>query len=288
MHTKPWDFMVKDTPSRDWSAGFGKLIAVAFFCGGVAGGLYLTSLYFNNIWGMLVGWLFVLGMGLFDIIHLGNKKIAWRMALRPGSSWISRGFLLAVLFIGLAAIQMMITYLIPGTTTETVFKILAGITAFGVMAYSGFVLSYVNFIKIWNSTMMPLLFIVAGLTGGSALLLAIASITGSDQFGTIKVLVLSMLTLYAIVVALHLWISTYNGATSRNSVMVIIQNSLALIFWLIVVLVGIIMPLIMIPLADSGSQYLLVTSAIFVLSGNLALRYAILRAAMYRPLIPCN
>jgi len=288
MHIEPWEFMVKDTPSRDWAQGSGKLIAVAFFCGGIAGGLYLTSLYFNNIWGMLIGWVFALGMGLFDIVHLGNKKIAWRIALRPGSSWISRGFLMAVLFIGLGAVQMTITQLAPGTATELVFKILAGMAALGVATYSGFVLSYVSCIKIWNSAIMPLLFIIAGFTGGSAILLVIASLTGSDQFGTIKVLVISMLTVYAIVLALHLWISTYNGPTSRNSVMVIIQNSLAVIFWLIVVFVGIVMPLVMIPLADSGSQFMLVTNAIFILSGNLMLRYAILRAAMYRPLIPCN
>jgi len=89
MRAQPWDFMTKDTPSRDWAEGAGALIAIAFFCGGTAGGLYLLSLSFNNIWGMFIGWLFALGMGLFDMAHLGNKAIFWRIILRPGSSWIS-------------------------------------------------------------------------------------------------------------------------------------------------------------------------------------------------------
>ena len=54
MQQKPWDFMAKDTPSRDWTKGLGSLITVAFFCGGIAGGLYLYSLYTNNLWGMFI------------------------------------------------------------------------------------------------------------------------------------------------------------------------------------------------------------------------------------------
>jgi formate-dependent nitrite reductase membrane component NrfD len=280
--------MVKDTPSRDWSEGLGKLISVAFFCGGIAGGLYLISWYFNNPWGMFIGWLFALGMGLFDMAHLGRKTIVWRMALRPGSSWISRGFLLVILFIGSAAIQMILTRWAPGTTAEVFFRVVAGIAAFGVATYSGFVLSYVNCVKIWNSAIMPVLFIIAGFAGGSAVLLVIASVSGSTQFGTLKIIAMSFIVIYAIIVAMHLWVSTYNGSTSRNSVKTIVQNSLAVFFWLVVVLMGIIAPLVIIPLADSGAQFLLVLNAICVLSGNLALRYAILRAGMYRPLIPCD
>jgi formate-dependent nitrite reductase membrane component NrfD len=288
MQIKPWDFMVKDTPSRDWAEGTGKLIAVAFFCGGIAGGLYLISLYFNSLWGMFIGWLFALGMGMFDMAHLGKKTIVWRIALRPGSSWISRGFLLVILFIGSAAIQMALTRWAPGTTPETFFKIVAGIAAFGVATYSGFVLSYVNCIKIWNSTVMPVLFIIAGFAGGSAILLVIASMSGAAQFATAKIFTMAVLTIYAIIIGLHLWISTYNGPTSRNSVKAIVRNSLAAIFWLIVVFIGIILPLVIIPLADAGSSFLLILNAVFVLAGNLTLRYAILRAGMYRPLIPCN
>lgn len=134
--------------------------------------------------------------------------------------------------------------------------------------------------------MMPLLFIVAGFTGGSTILLLITSFTSPVQFDTVRIFTIFTLIVYSIIIALHLWISTYNGPTSRNSVKVIIQNSLALSFWLVVVFIGIVVPLVTISLANSGSQYLLIPTVIFVLSGNMVLRYAILRAGMYRPLIP--
>jgi len=285
MHINPWDFMVKDTPSREWSEGSGVLIAVAFFCGGVASGLYLISLYFNEIWGMFIAWVFALGMGLFDVAHLHNKKMVWRMAMRPGSSWISRGFLLVTLFIGAAAIQMALTFWAPGTAAELVFKIFAGIAAFGVGVYSGFVLGYVNYIKIWNSAVMPVLFIVSGLVGGSAILLFVASLGGFPRFDFMKGVMLVALVAYTVIIGLHLWISSYNGPTSRNSVKVIVQNSLAVLFWLIVVFAGIVAPAIILQLAGPDSYFLLALNVVCVLSGNLALRYAILRAAMYKPLV---
>src|SRR3989304_8449099 len=182
MQAQPWNFMVKDTPSRDWAAGKGAFIAIAFFCGGVAGGLSLISLYFDNILGMFIGWLFALSMGIFDVAHLGNKAIVWRIPLPPNSSWISRGFLFVMLFIGSAAIYMALKYWSPGTGVESFFKVISGIAAFGVVTYSGFVLSYVSGIKFWNSTIMPVLFIISGFAGGSAVLLGISWFAGTAPF----------------------------------------------------------------------------------------------------------
>ncbi|OGO30148.1 MAG: hypothetical protein A2Z29_07625 [Chloroflexi bacterium RBG_16_56_11] len=288
MQVKPWDFMVKDTPSRDWAEGKGAFIVFAFFCGGIAGGLYLTSLYFNNLWGMFLGWLFALSMGIFDIAHLGNKAIVWRIMMRPNSSWISRGFLLVLLFIGSAAVQMALNYWYPGTGLETVFKVISGIAAFGVVTYSGFVLSYVSGIKFWNSTIMPVLFIISGFAGGSAILLVISCFAGTDQFGPIRLATISFLTAYTAIIGLHLWISTYNSATARNSVKQIVAGSLAGIFWPVVVFVGLVIPSILIAVAQSGSHVTVIINAVCILASNLALRYTILKAGMYGPLLPAR
>lgn|SRR4030042_860211 len=283
---KPWDFMVKDTPSRDWTEGMGVLIIIAFFFGGIAGGLYLYSLYSNNLWGMFIGWTFALAMGIFDMMHLHKKKIFWRMVLRPNSSWISRGFLFVTLFIGGAAIQMALMYWFPGNVMENAFKVIAGIMALGVATYSGFVVSYVSSIKFWHSAVMPILFIVAGLAGGAAIILLINSLTGSAQSDTVKNFTLSMLGLYAVIIAAHLWISTYNSSSARNSVMTIIRGNLAVVFWLVIVAIGIVVPMLLISLISSALLFLLIINAICILTGNLALRYVILKAGRYSPLLP--
>lgn len=284
--SQPWDFMVKDTPATHWAEGTGSLIAFAFFCGGVAGGLYLSSLYFNSLLGMFIAWIFALGMGLFDMAHLNNKAIVWRMASRPNSSWISRGFLFVIFFIGSAAIQMGLTYWAPGTPWEIVFKIIAGFMALGVAVYSGFVVSYVNCIKFWNSTIMPILFVIAGLTAGASILLVVGSFTGSVQFADVRIFAVAALVVYAIIIALHLWISTYNSTAAHNSVMSVIRGNLAGLFWGVTISVGIIVPLLVMLLVDSGAQALLIVNVVFILAGNLALRYIILKAGRYSSLLP--
>ncbi len=282
----PWDFMVKDTPSREWTEGSGSLIMIAFFFGGLAGGLYLYSLYIGNLWGMFIGWICALVMGIFDMSHLPNKKIFWKMLLRPQSSWISRGFLFVILFIGSAAIQMALTYWFPGNPMEIVFKIIAGIMALGVATYSGFVVSYVSSIKFWHSAVMPVLFIMAGLTGGAAVILLINAITGNAQFETTKTFQIYSLAIYTVIIGMHLWISTYNSATARNSVMTIVKGNLAVVFWGVIVFCGIAVPLLLTTLVNSASVALWSLNAVCILAGNLALRFVILKAGRYSSLMP--
>jgi polysulfide reductase chain C len=281
--------MVKETPARDWSEGMGAMIGVAMFLGGVAGGLYLTSLYFNNVWGMFIAWIFAMGMGLFDMAHLSKPMRFFRIAARPGSSWISRGFIFVILFIGAAGIQLLINLLTGNpadvTPAEMFFRVVAGILGFGVAIYSGFVIGVVNGVKFWNSGIMPLIYVLAGLAGGAAIMLAIGAFTDLTSFGSIQTFARATLIAYAVAIVLHLWVSVYSSPTAKHSAEELVKGSLAGIFWVVVVLVGIVVPLIFAFLGTADSSALFMLSAAMVLIGSLALRYSILRAGRYSPLI---
>jgi formate-dependent nitrite reductase membrane component NrfD len=58
------------------------------------------------------------------------------------------------------------------------------------------------------------------------------------------------------------------------------------LFWVVIVAVGIIAPLAITLFAGAGSQALFIVSAVCVLAGNMALRYTILRAGRYPSLLP--
>ncbi len=291
MQARPWEFGVKESPAREWTEGMGSLIAVAMFAGGIAGGLYLASLYFNNIWGMFIAWIFALGMGLFDMAHLSKPARAWRIAFRPGSSWISRGFIFVILFIGAAGIQLLLHLLTgaaagaPGVA-EIFFRVVAGILAFGVAVYSGFVVSFVNGIKFWNSALLPVLVVIGGLAGGSAILLATAAFTGDPAFAAIQVFARFILVFYAVGIFIHIWISTYSSPAARDSAISLLKGNLAGLFWLVIMLIGIIVPLALEFTMGTNSSIALMVSAVLVLIGNLTFRYAILKAGRYTPLVP--
>jgi formate-dependent nitrite reductase membrane component NrfD len=283
---KPYDFMVKYTPQTDWIEGHGILIAFAFFFGGISGGLYLSSLYFGDAVGMFVAWLLAMVTGLIDMAHLSKPTRFWRMVLRPKTSWITRGFIFIILFIGCATIQLALTHWAPGTAAEVAFKVLGGITAFGVAVYTGFVVGYVGAIKVWNSAIVPLLFVIAGLTGGMAILLMINvndNAIGNDIAAVMRIALIG----YAVFMAIYLWVATYESSTARDSVMRMLQGGIAPFFWVGVVLLGIIIPVILLFAAPSVG-WVLVIAAIFTIIGGATLRFSILKAGEYTPLLPAD
>jgi formate-dependent nitrite reductase membrane component NrfD len=291
MQIRPWDFGVKEMPAREWSEGLGSLIAVAMFLGGIAGGLYLTSLYFNNIWGMFIALLFAMGMGLFDMAHLSKPARVWRIAVRAGSSWISRGFIFVILFIGAAGIQLLIHILTGAgaaepTAAEMFFRVVAGILAFGVAVYSGFVVGFVNGIKFWNSALMPILVVIGGLAGGSTVLLAVSSFVSAGVFDAIRTFTLYILAAYIISIFVLLWVSNYSSPVAKYSAKLLLGGNLAGLFWILIILVGVVVPFALTLVSTSGSQVLIVISAVCALLGNMGLRYSILKAGRYSPLVP--
>lgn len=286
MQTKPYDFMVKYTPQKDWIEGHGIMIAFALFLGSISGGLYLASVFFDSLPGMFIAWLLAMAAGLTDMAHISKPMRFWRMMLKPRTSWIARGFIFLWLFLGCAMIQLALSQWAPGTA-ETVFKVLAGITAFGVAIYGGFVVSYVGAIKIWNSAVIPVLFVVAGATGGMAVLLIVNLWETTDILITTSRVTLIMLAAYAVSTAVYLWATTYGSTAARYSVMRVLRGNIAPVFWLGVVLIGMVVPAaVLAPFALSGqaSTAAFAVAAVLVIIGGVALRYVILKAGVYSPL----
>ena len=288
IQTKPYDYLVKYTPQRDWIEGHGILVAFAMFFGGLSGGLYLASLFFDSQLGLFVAWILAMVTGVVDMAHLSKPMRFWRMLLKPRTSWISRGFIVIWMFLGLAAIQLAISQWASGSSAETVFKVLAGICAFGVAIYSGFVVSFVNGIKLWNSSIVPVLYVVAGVTGGLAILLIAAQ--DSDYLGmAIYNVVLIALVASAVCIAIYLWTATYESKAARDSVTRILKGNIAPVFWLGVVGLGIVLPIILIlpfSLGDSTSTPAFIIAAVCAIIGGVTLRYTILKAGVYSPLVP--
>jgi formate-dependent nitrite reductase membrane component NrfD len=289
---KPYEFMVKAQQQKDWIDGRGNFIAFAFFLGGISGGLYLASAYFDNLTGMFVAWLLSLLMGISYMIHLSHPFRFWRMFMKPKTSWIARGFIFIMLFIGLTFITLILRQWFPDATGAiTTFKVLAGIFAFAQSIYTGFAVSYVSAIKVWNSAIVPVLFVTCGLTGGLAILLAITMAGDQSQLAMLENIIRVVLIALAIIIGVYLWNTTYSSAAARDAVKRLIGGSLAPLFWVGVFLFGIVIPIaisIATYYAGEASSGILITAIISEIIGGLALRFAILKAGVYTPLLPAD
>jgi len=291
-NVKPFDFMVKYQQQKDWIDGRGNFIAFAFFLGGISGGLYLASAYFDNLLGMFIAWVLALSMGVSYMIHLTHPVRFWRMLMKPKTSWIARGFIFIMLFLGFTTIQLILSQWVPQATGAiTALKIVAGVFAFAQSIYTGFAVSYVSAIKVWNSAIVPILFVTCGISGGLAILLAVMMGQDSSQIVALENIIRVVLVAFAIIVAVYLWNATYSSTAAKDAVVRLIGGALAPLFWIGVFLFGIAVPVVIsitTYFTGEAASGFLVTAVVCEIIGGLALRFAILKAGVYAPLLPAE
>src|SRR3972149_6407496 len=187
IQTRPYEFLVQYTPQREWVERRGILMLLAMFFIELGAGTFVVSSIFSNPLGMLLGWLMcgVLGGGL-HLIYLGHPLRFWRMVLSSGwkSSWISRGLIFVSLFLGLGLIHMI---LLQWASPISGLLIAADVFAFLVIIYVGFVMAYVNGIPLWNTPLLPVLYLILGIWGGLGLtLIALKSTGTATTIGTVE------------------------------------------------------------------------------------------------------
>ena len=288
---KLYEWMVRYTPQTEWIERRGLLMWLAEVSGGLGAGLYLVSLYFDSLWGMFISWLVIILLkGGFHLAYLGKPLRFWRMLWKPQTSWIARGLIFVILFIGFGAIQLAFSYWLPGAVGEIVFKVLAGIMAFGVAIYTGFAMNYVNGIPFWNSALLPVLFVVCGILSGFGIVTGIGLAGGGvdliAECGSRIFLIAS-----ALLILIYIWSATYMGLAAKHSVIELIRGHIAPIFWIGVALCGIVIPIVMSLssyFAGGASARLLIAAITSDMIGAFSLKYCILRVGIYNALIPAS
>src|SRR5512136_2024495 len=151
IQSRPYEFMVRYTPQREWIERRGVLMWLAMFFIELGAGAFAVGSLLDSQVAMLVGWLLcaVLGGGL-HLLFLGKPMRFWRMVFSSGwkTSWISRGLAFVALFLLLALVDMGLTL---WAAPITALMIATAIFAFLTIIYGGFAMNYINAIPLWNS-----------------------------------------------------------------------------------------------------------------------------------------
>ena len=159
------------------------------------------------------------------------------------------------------------------------------------MVYTGLLIGVVHGVPLWNTTILPALFLVSALSTGlaAAAIIAVAKPIEDKQLVEEHFFYLNQVHALMVIVELILifsWIFiAANGAdASRESVAMLLSRELSLLFWIGVVFLGIVDPLIILvyevvlrrPLMAFGSY----VSDGSVLVGGFILRYLVIAAAV--------
>jgi len=275
-----------------WStAGRGRLLLVALFAGSVGPGLYMVAHLSSFPVGRLVGFLIVaLGYGLPHMLFLGRIERFWRGVMMTRTSWISRGFVFATLFLGFALAELAIDYYAGAPLSGALLPIV-GWAAFGlaflVALYPGFLFSRVKAIPLWHSFLLVPLFLVQAAGAGIALVLVLAGLLGRTIPRAHELLIAEavLLLLSALLISAHLFSRSGSGEAGRTSVVQLVRGKFRNTFVFGAILGEIVIPVSMVGIVLLGAdESILIVAEMIQICGIFLFKYCILNAGAYNRL----
>jgi len=244
----------------------------------------------------------LVGIGaLILLLDLGHPTRFMLAFSNMTSSIMSIGIIIISCFLVLGAVHFILQLRFKELKLSK-FWIVGGVFALGVMSYTGLLLGVINAVPFWNTPALPVLFVTSALaTGGGAILLALAvkrwirpAKAAADEENTGKSLLLLSKTVVtvvaaAVVVLVFMMVVMSNASsTAQTSVQYLLSGDYALAFWLGLVVVGLLVPIVLEVFAWVKSKTLSVARlsdlgaivGVCLLLGGIVLRYAVLSAGL--------
>lgn len=293
MVTHEW--MVNPMQQTEWIEKQGLLIWLAEVFSSLGTGLYLVSIFVSNWWGALLGWLIIMLLKLpLHLVYLGKPTRFWR-AMPPftkawRTSWIARGFFFTAVFSFLGFLQLISSYIVPGSGIDFVLKSVAGFFCVLTAIYCGFMMSFCKSVPFWNTGLLPIVIMIAGIADGIALLMGVGMYTGGVDFASLEATTRVLLLVNVLLIGTLVMNASYRSDTAGLSAREMLAGRAAVPFWIGVAVLGIIIPLLISiqTLGGTGdvTHGLMIVAIISHTIGAFSLKYCILKVGIYEPILP--
>ena len=241
-----------------------------------------------NLWGPIM-----VAIGApFLILDLGIKWRFMYACLNPRTSWVARGFIILSIFIifGLVLLAKSVLpfeWLHAESVLWRIPEIIAFVFALGTAIYTGILLKATKSIPLWNTHLLPLLFLVSALSTGSMAIILATLGTGlfSHDASALKVLMYAVQILVVIEgIVLYLYLSGRYRVSEqgKDSVRLLLHGEKKFIFWGGDVLLGLVLPFVLVSIAafSHGNMLLIFSSGLSLLGGGFLLRLGVLHAGI--------
>ena len=293
-------------PQEEWK----EIIAIYLYMAGMGAGSYIIGAVLNwftnpsrliSILGfpldvakaaLLWGPILVAIGAPFLILDLGIKKRFLYACLNPRTSWVARGFLILSIFIvfGLVLLAKSVLpfeWLYPKSSFWYIAEVIAIAFAFATALYTGILLKATKSIPLWNTYLLPLLFLVSALSTGSMAIILSTLGTGlfSVDAAALKILMAGEQVLVVIEgIVLFLYLSRRYKASeqAKDSVRLLLFGEKKLLFWGGIVLLGFIFPVVLesISSLSHGNPVFIFAAGVVLLCGGFFLRLGVLSAGI--------
>jgi polysulfide reductase chain C len=227
----------------------------------------------------------------FLILDLGFKWRFMYACLNPRTSWVARGFIILSIFIVFGLLLFVksllpFKWLYPESGLWLIPEAIAFVFAFATALYTGILLKATKSVPLWNTHLLPLLFLASALSTGSMAIILSTLGTGliSYHSGTMKVLMVGEQIFVVIEgILLYLFLSRRYKASEqgKDSIRLLVTGKLRFVFWQGIILLGFVFPIVL----EWISKYyqnpaLLFIAGISLLTGGFFLRLGVLQAGI--------
>lgn len=271
-------------------------ITLDLFLGGLGGGTLFLAMVLTLIFGE-VGSSFALAALVsaaalaiacfFLVFELGQPQVFWRVfqsataVIKWGAILLSLALIFGFVYFLTFVPWDFLAFLIP---LRMFCLIVAGVSGFLVTIYTGVLLSSMKPHAFWNTPVLPISFLVSGLALGAAVCMLCMGVwpvaaTLSELFtqivlyGVLRYVALVLTALSAIILLINIMMVRSSGnKTGRELTKRWLSGSFAIIFWVIIIVLGSIVPVIL--FAADGYAAATVGSVLLLITG-LILRFMI-------------
>ncbi len=285
-------------------SAWGWLIVVYLFLAGSGSGAFLAAVYCDLLapdWSkslaragsLVAGPLVTIGTVCLVLDLEAGLWEPWRQVYlaKNLSSMIAWGVIILSGFIPVALLYAMalneITFI--GKIAKKYIRILeyvGSILAVATATYTGVLIAVVNGVPFWNTPMMPVLFLASAISTGLAAAMIVAAIIDASTIKTLSNFALGhviFLAVEALVLMLLVFMSLTRSTEAAISANMLISGVLSPYFWVLVVILGILIPFILsiVEYYEYGEmpKSLVIGSDLLVLMGGMSLRALIIFSA---------
>jgi len=301
----PHEWMVLPMRQVEWIERKGRLVWLAEVFSALGMGLYLVALIAGNWWATLIGWLLIVLFKMpLHLFYLGKPLRFWR-AIPPftkawKTSWLARGMFFSTVFIAAGFVQLLMSYIIINgvasgaaldgvTFVNWIASILAGVFIVLTGMYAGFAMSYCKSVPFWNTDLLPLVFLLMGVADGLALLMGVGLVTHDVDIERLESISRVLLIVNALLIVVYLAHAWRRRSVAKLAARDLLVGRTALVFWIGIVALGIVVPLAIsfaTVFMESDIARPLIVAIVCHTIGAFALKYALLKAGIYKSVLP--
>lgn len=283
---------------------WGGFLALYFFVGGLSAGSFITSAIaallkqekyqpLIKIGGTLA-LAFIALTPILLIVELKQPTRFWHLFVPTYinlTSFVGWG----TIFLSLFGIVSLLYFLAIRKGDEGNIRTLgaAGIPlAMLVATYTGYVLAAVQGRPLWNTAILPVLFMVSAVISGLAIVLASAILLNKTEKKVSKDVLVQMGTVLGLFLILDLllfvadgYVAYTSGLEEHEAAMMLLRGPLSFLFLGVQLVIGALIPIfLLLSPGLKGSSTGQLAASVFVLVGALTMRYLVLAAGQAVPL----